>query len=241
MSDAEARRPGEAGRDGEMRAGEHDAPSPEEVQHAMHADPPPGKKPNPVRRLYDWVLSWAERPGGTWALFGISFAEASFFPIPPDPLLIALALGKPSRSLWFALVCTLGSLFGGIAGYLIGMGLWGAVEPFFMTYVPGVTPESFERVQVLYDRYDFWAIFAAGFTPLPYKVFSLSSGVFHISFPIFVIATILSRGARFFLVAGLIWKFGPPIQGFIDKYFDKLAILFLLLLVGGFVVIELLL
>lgn len=192
-----------------------------------------------IRRMYDWVLSFAQRPGGAWALFGFSFAESSFFPIPPDPLLIALAVGAPKRALWFALVCAAGSLLGGVAGYAIGWGAWAAVDDFFFTYVPGVSPESFAQVQSLYDRYDFWSIFAAGFTPIPYKVFTLSAGAFAISFPVFVIASVVSRSARFFLVAGLIYHFGPSIQGFIDRHFDRLAWLFLALLIGGFLVISL--
>lgn len=195
-------------------------------------------KPSPFRRLYDWVLSFADRPGGAWALFLLSFAESSFFPIPPDPLLIALALGAPKRALRYAAICTAGSVLGGIAGYMIGWGLWGAVDVFFYTYVPGVTPDAFAHVQQLYVEYDFWAVFLAGFTPLPYKVFTLSSGVFGISFPVFVTASALSRGLRFFIVAGLIWKFGPPIQAFIDRYFDRLAWAFLILVLAGFAVIK---
>lgn len=194
-----------------------------------------------VRRMYDWVLSYAEKPHGDWALFAFAFAESSFFPIPPDPLLIALALGSPKRALRFALICSVASILGGLAGYAIGWGIWGAVDQFFFAYVPGVTPEAFARVQDLYNSYDFWAIFAAGFTPIPFKVFTLSAGVFAISLPIFLIASTISRSARFFLVAGLIYMYGPPIQGFIDRHFDRLAWLFLILLVGGFVVVKLVL
>ena len=190
------------------------------------------------RRLYDWVLSWAERPQGPGALGVLAFAESSFFPIPPDPLLIALCLGAPRRSLSFAAICTAASVAGGAVGYAIGWGVWTMVSDFFFTYVPGVTPEAFERVRVLYDRWDFWAIFVAGLTPVPYKVFTLSAGVFEISLPIFVIASITSRGARFFLLAALIYSFGPGIQGFIDRHFDRLVWLFFLLLVGGFLVVE---
>lgn len=195
-------------------------------------------RPGPVRRLYDWVLSWAERPGGPWALGVLAFAESSFFPVPPDPLLIALALGAPRRALAFAAICTAGSVAGGIVGYGIGWGVWAAVHDIFFAYVPGVTPEAFEAVRSLYERYDFWAVFTAGLTPIPYKVFTLSSGVFHIAFPVFVVASVLSRSARFFLLAGLIYLFGPRIQTFIDRYFNWLAWLFLILLVGGFAVIK---
>ncbi|HSH46728.1 MAG TPA: YqaA family protein [Longimicrobiales bacterium] len=191
-----------------------------------------------IRRMYDWVLSYSEKPHGGWALFGFSFAEASFFPVPPDPLLVALAIGAPKKAFRFALLCTAGSVAGALAGYGIGWGLWAAVDSFFFSYVPGVSPEAFERVRDLYDTYDFWAILVAGFTPIPFKVFTLSAGAFAISLPIFLAASTLSRAARFFIVAVLIYVYGPSIQGFIDKHFDRLAWLFLVLLVGGFVLIK---
>ena len=199
------------------------------------------KKAGPVRRLYDWVLHWAETPYGVAALFVLALAESSFFPIPPDPLLIALCLGAASKSLRFALIATSASVLGGIIGYGIGAGAWDLLEPWFYQYVPGVSPEAFEQVQALYDRWDFWAIFFAGLTPIPYKVFTLSAGVFSINFGIFVIASVLSRSLRFFVLAWLIFKFGKPIASFIDRYFNLLAWIFGIMLLGGFLVIELLL
>ena len=199
------------------------------------------KKTGPVRRLYDWVLHWAETPYGVAALFVLALAESSFFPIPPDPLLIALCLGAASKSLRFALIATSASVLGGIIGYGIGAGAWDLAEPWFYQYVPGVSPEAFEQVQALYDRWDFWAIFFAGLTPIPYKVFTLSAGVFSINFGIFVLASVLSRSIRFFVLAGLIFKFGKPIASFIDRYFNLLAWIFGIMLLGGFLVIELLL
>jgi membrane protein YqaA with SNARE-associated domain len=196
------------------------------------------RRPSALRRLYDWVVSWSDRPSGPRALGGLAFAESSFFPIPPDPLLVALCLGNPKRAFRFAAICSLGSVAGGVLGYAIGWGAWAALSGPFFQYVPGVTPEAFERVRLLYDQYDFWAIFAAGFTPIPYKVFTLSAGVFNISLPVFILASVTSRSARFFLVAGLIYFVGPSIQGFIDRYFDRLAWLFLLLLVGGFLAVR---
>lgn len=195
----------------------------------------------PVRRLYDWVLHWAETPYGAPALFGLALAESSFFPIPPDPLLIALCLGAPGLSLRFAANATIASVLGGMLGYGIGAGAWHLMEGWFFAYVPGVSAESFARVQGWYDSYDFWAVFFAGLTPIPYKVFTLSAGVFSINFPVFVVASLLSRGLRFFLLAGLIFYFGQPITRFIDRYFNLLAWAFGLLLVGGFLVIELVL
>jgi membrane protein YqaA with SNARE-associated domain len=190
-----------------------------------------------IRRLYDWVLSWAYTPYGMTALVVLCFLEASVFPIPPDPLLMALCLGAPARSFRFAAWATGASVAGGILGYTMGWGAWSLLDDFFFTWVPGVTPEAFASVQALYDRYDFWAVFLAGLTPLPYKVFTLASGVFAISFPIFVVASILSRGLRFFLVAALIWRFGPPVSRFIDRYFSLLTILFGVLLILGFAAI----
>lgn len=203
--------------------------------------PGPAARVGWVRRMYDWVLSFSERPGGPWALAAFSFAESSFFPIPPDPLLIALSIGAPKKAFRFAAVCALASIAGGVAGYAIGWGIWEAVDQLFFAYVPGVSPEGFAHIREIYDRWDFWAIFTAGFTPIPFKLFTLSAGVFAISFPIFVFASAVSRSARFFLVAGLIYIYGPSIQGFIDRYFDRLAWLFLVLLVGGFVVVKLVL
>lgn len=198
-------------------------------------------RPGPVRRLYDWVLHWAYTPYGPLALVVLAVAESSFFPVPPDPLLIALCLGAPSRSFRFAALATVASVVGGLVGYGIGAGAWSLVEGVFFQYVPGVTPNAFARVQGLYAEYDFWAVFVAGLTPIPYKVFTLSAGVFAINLPVFVVASALSRGLRFSIVAGLIYQFGPPISRFIDRYFNFLTWLFGALLVLGFVVIEFLL
>jgi membrane protein YqaA with SNARE-associated domain len=203
------------------------------------ADPP--ARPGPIRRLYDWVLHWADTRYGAPALFLLAVAESSFFPIPPDPLLIALCLGAPALSLRFALNCTAASVVGGVIGYGIGAGAWHLLRDWFFAYVPGVSPEAFGRVQGIYYRWDFWAVFLAGLTPIPYKVFTIAAGVFSINFPIFVLASVLSRGLRFFLLAGLIYRFGVPIKSFIDRYFNLLAWAFGLLLLGGFVLIELVL
>ena len=195
-------------------------------------------RPSWLRRLYDWVLHWAETPYGPAALFLLALAESSVFLVPPDPLLIALCLGASRKSLSFAGIATLASVLGGLIGYGIGAGAWHLAQDWFFTYVPGVSPDSFAHVQGLYDRYDFWAVFLAGLTPFPYKVFTLSAGVFSINVGVFVLASVLSRGLRFFLVAGLIFRFGPPISRFIDRYFDALAWIFGGLLVLGFVLLE---
>jgi len=191
-----------------------------------------------VRRLYDWVLGWAEHPAGVAALAVLAFAESSFFPVPPDVLLIALAMGKPKRSMWFATVCSIGSVVGGVFGYGLGSLFWQALHPYFYAYVPGFTAAKFLYIKALYEKWNFWVVFTAGFTPIPYKVFTVSAGLFGVNFGLFLLASAVSRSARFFLVAGLIWRYGPPIKAFIERYFNLLAILFTVLLIGGFIVIK---
>lgn len=198
----------------------------------------PEKRPHLVRRMYDWVLSWAESPNGTWALFGLSFAESSFFPIPPDPLLMALALGRRQRALWYAFVCSLGSVAGGLFGYLLGWLVWDSVQHLFYDWIPGFTPERMEMIQGKYDEYGFVWVFVAGFTPIPYKIFTLASGAVGMNVAAFLLASAVSRSARFFLFGGLIRAFGAPIRRFIDKWFDRLAILFVILLLGGFFAVK---
>lgn len=192
----------------------------------------------PLRRLYHWTLGWAQRPGGTWALFALAFAESSFFPIPPDVLLIALALGAPRRSWWFAGVCTLGSVLGGIAGYGIGM----ALED-FGRWLLGVvsTPETFEVVRRKFEENTFVAIALAGFTPIPYKVFTIAAGIFRVDFGTFVLASVLSRGARFYLEALLLRVFGEQAKAFLEKRFEWVTIGGAVLLVGGFLAVKYLL
>jgi len=191
-----------------------------------------------VRRLYDWVLSWAATPYGSPALFLLAFAEACFFPVPPDVLLIALCMSLPLRAYRYALIACVGSVSGGAVGYFVGMYFWGSAGPYFFQYVPGFSQNQFEYVRELFVRYDFWTVFAAGFTPIPYKVFTIASGVFKIDFPIFVLASVVSRGLRFVLVAWLLHRFGVVAKEFIDKYFNILTVLFLFLLVGGFVLVK---
>jgi len=190
------------------------------------------------RKLYDWVLHWADTPYGPLALFLLALAESSFFPIPVDPLLIALCLGAIKKSWRFALTTSLASVTGGMIGYLIGFGIWEAVDSFFFKYVPGFSESLFERVMTNFNEYGFWYVFAAGFTPIPYKVFTIASGVFKLNFFLFVIASAISRSLRFFAIAALFRKFGPGIKIFIDKYFNLLAILFFILLLGGFLVVR---
>jgi membrane protein YqaA with SNARE-associated domain len=185
------------------------------------------------------VLHWAETPYGTWALFALAFCESSFFPIPPDILLIALAVSIPKKALRYALICSIGSVLGGCFGYLIGWQFMTGVGDKIISFY-GLS-QKVEYIRELYVAYDAWAIGIAGFTPIPYKVFTISAGAFNINFSIFVIASAVSRSARFFLVGGLIYFFGPGIQAFIDKYFNILATAFTVLLIAGFVLIKYLL
>jgi len=190
-----------------------------------------------VKRLYDWVMRWSESPYGTPALFAIAVAESSFFPIPPDVLLMALAISAPRRALYYASVCTVGSVLGGAAGYLIGYQFFEAVGRDIISFY-GVS-EEFEYVGQQYGENAFAAIAIAGFTPIPYKVFTIAAGVFHIPFWTLVGASVLGRTGRFFLVGGLIRAFGPNIRSFIDRYFNILSVVFVVLLVLGFVVVKL--
>lgn len=184
------------------------------------------------RRLYDWVLSWADTPYGVPMLAVLAFMEASFFPIPPDVLLMSLALAMPWKSYYFALVATISSVAGGVLGYLIGWGLWDLAAPFFYLYVPGVTAVGFAQVGGLFEQHGFWIIFAAGFTPIPFKIFTIAAGVFSINFPVFVLASLIGRGLRFFLVATMFYYFGTSVRRLIERYFNLLTILLLILIIG---------
>lgn len=178
-----------------------------------------------IKSLYDWVLSWAHSPYAVPALFLLAFTESSFFPIPPDVLLIALALAKPQLSLWYSSVCTIGSVTGALFGYLIGFAFWQAVGEYFFLYIPGFTRELFNQVCLSYEQHSTLIIFTAAFTPIPFKVFTISAGVSKISILPFVLVSIVGRGARFFLVGILFKKFGPTVKVYIDKYLNLLTIL----------------
>jgi membrane protein YqaA with SNARE-associated domain len=197
------------------------------------------KRGGPLKRLYDHCMDWIAGPYGAWTLFIIAFVESSFFPIPPDVFLIAMCIAAPTRAFKYALICAVGSVLGGMLGY--GLGL------FFMESIGQdiIALYGFEdkyvRVQDLYRQYDAWAVGAAGFTPLPYKLFTITAGAFEIPFITFVLVSIVSRSARFFLVAAIIWKFGKPVKAYIDKYFNAITIIFMILLIGGFVLIRYLL
>ncbi len=195
--------------------------------------------------MYDWVLGWAEKPSAQVVLFLLAFAESSFFLVPPDILLIPLVLGF--RKKWFrlAFIVTTASTLGGAFGYFIGHFLWwsgpeipSSIAQFFFKNIPGFSEAVFWNMQGKYFEYGFWIVFTAGFTPIPYKIFTISSGAFDLNFLTFMLASIVSRGARFFIISFLIFWFGEPIKTFIDKYFNWLALLFTVLLIAGFLVIK---
>ena len=197
------------------------------------------------RNLYNWVLSWAQTKYGSSFLFILAFTESVFFPIPPDILLIALALGASQKAFKYALICTVGSVSGAFVGYAIGNYAWltdsgefSAFANFFFDTIPGFSMGLYESIRSLFVEWDFWVIFTAGFTPIPYKVFTVTAGAFDINLAMFALASIVSRGARFFLIAWLIWKYGPSIKIFIEKYFNVLALSATIVLIGGFVLIK---
>lgn len=178
--------------------------------------------------LLAWVEAFAATSYGGWALFGLSFLESSIFPVPPDVLLIALCLGRPEASLWFALVCALASVLGGMAGYALG---YFGGRPLLLRMFDRSKVEAVERY---YERYNAWATGIAGLTPLPYKLFTISGGAFAINFKIFVLASTISRTARFVIVAGLIYFMGDSAKAFIEEYLNILTIAFVALLILGF-------
>ena len=199
-----------------------------------------------LRNLYNWVLKWADSKYGPLALGLMALAEASFFPIPPDVLLIALCLGSQNKSFNFGLICSIGSILGATIGYAIGSFLWWntpttftPLANFFFDIIPGFSNDVFYSIKSQYEQWNFWIIFTAGFTPIPFKIFTITAGAFDINFILFLIASTVSRSARFFIVCGLIWKYGESIEKFINKYFNILALAFTILLFGGFLLAKL--
>lgn len=180
---------------------------------------------NYIKRLYNWVLKWSESKHAPFALFFLAMAESSFFPIPPDVLLIAMALAKPQSSLIYSSISTAGSVVGACLGYVIGFAFWQAVGIYFFKYIPGFTHEVFNKVCQAYEQNSAMIVFTAAFTPIPYKVFTITAGVSKISVLPFLLASTIGRGARFFLVGILFKKFGPTVKIYIDKYFNLLTIL----------------
>lgn len=189
-----------------------------------------------IKSLYDWTLSLAEHPRAMWALAIVAFVESSVFPIPPDILMIPMIIALPSRAFIIAAVATVASVAGGMFGYFIGWGLFDTIgAPILEFYGKS------DQMDIFADRYNewgAWAVLIAGVTPFPYKVITILSGWTGLSLPIFVLSSIIARAIRFFLVAGLLWKFGPPIRDFIERRLGLMFTLFVVLLLGGFLAVK---
>ena len=191
-----------------------------------------------LRGLYNWTLSLAQSRYALWALAVVAFVESSFFPIPPDVLMIPMIIARPSRAFLIAGIATVASVLGGIFGYYIGFALMETVgQPILDFYHKG---HAFEEFAAKYNEWGAWAVLTAGVTPFPFKVITIASGVTHLSFPVFVISAIIARALRFFLVAALLWKFGEPIRDFIERRLGLVFIAFCVLLLGGFAVVGML-
>lgn len=189
-----------------------------------------------LRNLYDRVLELAAHPRAPWILALVAFVESSFFPIPPDAMLMPMVLAERKKAWWFAFVATVGSVVGGIFGYLIGYLLYDSIgQPIIAFY--GLE-SKFDQLKSWYGEYGLLIVFIAGFTPVPYKVFTISSGVTQLSFPLFLIGSIVSRGLRFVIVSGLIYWFGPPIRNFVEKRLGWVTLAAGVLLVGGFLALK---
>ncbi|WP_371347856.1 YqaA family protein [Ancylobacter sp. IITR112] len=184
-----------------------------------------------LRRLYQWVIDLAERPSAPWALAGVSFAESSFFPVPPDVMLVPMCLARPARAWWYATVCTLASVIGGLFGYAIGALLYDSLGLFLIQlYGYGAKVDAFTEA---YQRYGHWIILIKGLTPIPYKVVTITSGFAHYSLFWFVVLSVITRGLRFFMVAGLLYWIGPSARTFIEERLGLVTAAFAVLVVGG--------
>lgn len=188
-----------------------------------------------LRRLYDWIMRLAESPKALWALFLVAFAESSFFPIPPDPMLVPMVLANRRRAFTFAAVCTVASVLGGILGYYIGYALEGLGASILSFYGH---PDAMGEFQKMFAEWGLWIILIKGLTPIPYKFVTIASGMAAFDLKIFIIASIVTRGARFFLVAALLYIFGEPIRTFIEKRLTLVTTLFVVLVVGGFIALK---
>ena len=191
-----------------------------------------------LRRFYDNVLALAASRYAPWWLAVISFSESSFFPIPPDALLIPMCLARPDRAWRLALICTVSSVVGGAFGYLIGYALFEVLAAAVIQFYH--YEAAFERFRAMYAEYGLWVILVKGFTPIPYNIVTIASGAADFNFVVFMLASLATRGARFFLVAGLIRAYGEPVRGFIERRLTLVTTLGVVGIVGGFLLLKLL-
>jgi len=188
-----------------------------------------------LRRLYDWCVDAAGRPHATWILGAVAFAESSFFPIPPDLMLIPMSLARPDRAWLFAAICTLTSVVGGMFGYLIGAELYATVGHWLIqVYGYGDKVEAFRDA---YAQYGAWIILLKGLTPIPYKIVTITSGFAGFNLGLFIVLSLITRGARFFLLAFLLNRYGDWARGFIEKRLGLWTAAILGVIVVGFVVV----
>ena len=189
-----------------------------------------------LRKLYDWTLNKANHPKATWFLSFVSFVESSFFPIPPDIILIPMVIANRIKALWYAFICTFSSVLGAIAGYFIGAIFYSTLGVIIIKYY--ALESQFTDFELLYNKYGFWVVLGASFTPFPFKFITIASGLFHLNLYLFVFVAIIGRGLRFYLIAILLKIFGNFIKNFIDKFFNLLVILFFILLFGSFIFLK---
>lgn len=189
-----------------------------------------------IKKLYDWAMGISAKPNAVWLLVAISFMESSFFPIPPDVVLIPLILAQRDKAFKLAMYCTIASVIGGYFGYFIGWFLDESLLTPLLTKYQMI--DAFNSFKEWYHQFGAWIVFIAGLTPFPYKVVTIASGAVDLNLGIFTIASIVSRGGRFFLVAWLLWKWGQPMKAYIEKNLGWLSILFVVLLVGSFYLIK---
>ncbi len=190
-----------------------------------------------IRKCYDWTISWARTKYASWALFGISFAESSFFPVPPDVLLIPMVIAERKKWFQIAFICSIASVLGSLLGYFIGYQLFELIGQKIVDFYN--LQDVVKMLSEKYSEHAFITVFTAAFTPIPYKAITITAGLFKISLASLIVASAIGRSARFFIVAILIRIFGEKIQYFIEKYFNLLTILFVILLIAGFVVLKL--
>ncbi len=189
-----------------------------------------------LRRLYDRTMVLSAHPRAPWVLFAVAFAESSVFPIPPDVMLIPMVLAERAKAWALAAIATLASVLGGIAGYAIGFFLFETVGKALLDFYGYA--DKFEAFASQYNTYGAWIVFGAGLTPFPYKVITIASGATKLDFVVFLVASLLARGLRFVLVAGLLYWFGPPIRDFIERRLGLVTTVFVILLIGGFVLLR---
>ena len=189
-----------------------------------------------LRKTYDWILDKSNHPKAPWFLSFISFIESSFFPIPPDVILIPMIIANKMKAWWYAFICTVSSVLGGIFGYYIGYFFYATLGIIIIKFYS--LENKFFEIQSLYDEFGLWFVFIAGLTFLPFKIVTIGSGLFHLNILKFIMISLIARGLRFYLVATLLKYFGYHIKIYIDRYFNTLTVLFFIILIGSFIFLK---